>query len=150
MILAGRRINDSMGQHVARKAVQEMIHAGRNIKGARVNILGLTFKEDCADLRNSKVIDIVRELNEFGVEVFLHDPNASREEAMHEYGVRLTEWDDLPVADALMLAVPHRGFLDLPVERLMRKIVRGGCLMDVKSALDPAPFRREGLRVWRL
>ncbi len=150
VILAGRKINDGMGQHVARKAVQQMIHAGRNIKGARVNILGLTFKEDCPDIRNSKVIDIVRELNEFGVEVFIHDPHAAPEDALHEYGVRLTEWDDLPVADALILAVPHRGFLELPQERLQKKIVRGGCLIDVKSALDPAPYRREGLRVWRL
>jgi UDP-N-acetyl-D-glucosamine/UDP-N-acetyl-D-galactosamine dehydrogenase len=150
VILAGRRINDSMGQHVARKTVQQMIHAGRNIKGARVNILGLTFKEDCPDIRNSKVIDIVRELHEFGVEVFIHDPAASREDALHEYGVRLMGWDDLPVADALVLAVPHRVFLQRATAEIMTKIVRGGCLVDVKAVLDPEPYRQEGLRVWRL
>jgi UDP-N-acetyl-D-galactosamine dehydrogenase len=74
VILAGRRINDGMGQHIARKTVQEMIHAGRNIKGARVNVLGLTFKENCPDIRNSKVVDIVHELRQFGVETFVHDP----------------------------------------------------------------------------
>jgi UDP-N-acetyl-D-galactosamine dehydrogenase len=150
VILAGRRINDGMGQHVARKTVQEMIHAGRNIKGARVNVLGLSFKEDCPDIRNSKVIDIVRELNEYGVEAFVHDPCAASEDALHEYGVRLMDWDDLPVADALIVAVAHRGFRALSPERLRGKVVRNGCIVDVKAILDPEPLRRAGLRVWRL
>jgi len=150
VILAGRRINDGMGAHVARKAVQQMIHAGRSIKGARVNILGLTFKEDCPDIRNSKVIDIIRELQEFGVETHVHDPLASPEDALHEYGVRLARWEDLPAADALILAVSHRHYLQLSAEEMMKRIVRQGCLIDVKAVLDPAPFRREGLRVWRL
>jgi UDP-N-acetyl-D-galactosamine dehydrogenase len=150
VILAGRRINDAMGSHVARKTVQQMIHAGRNIKGARVNVLGLTFKEDCPDIRNSKVVDVIRELAEFGVAAFVHDPIASPEDALREYGVRLAAWEDLPAADALILAVPHRRFLELPVAAYLEKIVRSGCLIDVKSALDPAPFTREGRRVWRL
>ncbi len=150
VILAGRRINDGMGQHIARKAVQQMIHAGRNIKGARVNILGLTFKEDCPDIRNSKVIDIVRELHEFGVQTFIHDPAAAPDEALHEYGVRTVEWEDLPPADALVLAVPHRCFLERPAAELAKKLVRDGCIIDVKSVLDAETFRRRGLRVWRL
>ncbi|HXJ09825.1 MAG TPA: nucleotide sugar dehydrogenase, partial [Burkholderiales bacterium] len=108
VILAGRRINDGMGQYIARKTIQQMINAGRNIKGARVNILGLTFKEDVPDIRNSKVIDIVRELHEFGVETFVHDPLVGADEAMHEYGVKLSAWDDLPAADAVILAVSHK------------------------------------------
>src|SRR3954462_5314947 len=115
VILAGRRINDSMGSHIARKTVQQMIHAGRNIKGARVNVLGLTFKEDCPDIRNSKVVDIIRELHEFGVETYVHDPMASADDALHEYGVRLADWDSLPAADATILAVAHKRFLDLSV-----------------------------------
>jgi len=150
VITAGRRINDSMGQHIARKTVQQMIHAGRNIKGARVNLLGLTFKEDVPDIRNSKVIDIIRELHEFGVETFVHDPHASADDALHEYGVRLTEWDALPAADALIVAVPHRRYLELPNEAYLRKVVRAGCVIDVKAVLDAAALRREGLRVWRL
>jgi UDP-N-acetyl-D-galactosamine dehydrogenase len=150
VILAGRRINDGMGQHIARKTVQQMIHAGRNIKGARVNVLGLTFKEDCPDIRNSKVIDIIRELHEFGVETFIHDPAAAADEALHEYGVKLTAWDDLPAADAVILAVSHRSFLQVAKEEMLSKIVKGGCLIDVKSVLDAEAFRREGLRVWRL
>ena len=88
VILAGRRINDGMGPYIARKTVQQMIHAGRNIKGARVNVLGLTFKENVPDIRNSKVVDIIRELQEFGVETFVHDPLASADDALHEYGVQ--------------------------------------------------------------
>ncbi|HUQ74970.1 MAG TPA: nucleotide sugar dehydrogenase [Burkholderiales bacterium] len=150
VILAGRRINDSMGSHIARKTVQQMIHAGRNIKGARVNVLGLTFKEDVPDIRNSKVIDIIRELHEFGVETFVHDPQASAEDSLHEYGVRLADWDSLPAADAIILAVAHRKYLEMPTEALMRKVVREGCIIDIKSVLDAATFRKEGLRVWRL
>ena len=150
VILAGRRINDSMGQHIARKTVQQMIHAGRNIKGARVNVLGLTFKEDVPDLRNSKVIDIIRELHEFGVETFVHDPAASAEDALHEYGLRLADWHSLPAADALILAVAHRFYLEQPNEALAAKVVRSGCVIDVKSVLDAGALRKEGLRVWRL
>ncbi len=150
VILAGRRINDGMGSHIARKTVQQMIHAGRNIKGARVNILGLTFKENVPDIRNSKVIDIIRELHDFGVETFVHDPMASAEEALIEYGVRLSPWKELPAADALVLAVAHRQFVQMPPAAFLEKIVRRGCLIDVKSVCEPSAFRRDGVSVWRL
>jgi UDP-N-acetyl-D-galactosamine dehydrogenase len=150
VILAGRRINDGMGAHIARKTVQQMIHAGRNIKGARVNVIGLTFKEDCSDIRNSKVMDVIRELREFDIEVFVHDPIADPGHSLHEYGVRLVAWDALPAADALILAVPHRSLLALGPAAYLQKIVRKGCMIDIKSAFDPDAFRREGVRVWRL
>ena len=150
VILAGRRINDGMGAHIARKTVQQMIHAGRNIKGARVNVLGLAFKEDVPDLRNSRVIDIVRELNEFGVETYVHDPLASHEDALHEYGLRLCDWETMPAADALVLAVAHKAFVEIPMSEMLKKIVRHGCLVDVKAALDAEAYRKEGIRVWRL
>jgi UDP-N-acetyl-D-galactosamine dehydrogenase len=150
VILAGRRINDGMGSHIARKTVQQMIHAGRNIKGARVNILGLTFKENVPDIRNSKVIDIIRELHEFGVETHVHDPLAAPDDALHEYGLKLSEWDSLPAADALVLAVPHQQYLQMSTEELLRKTVRKGVVVDVKSVLDAEAYRKEGLRVWRL
>src|SRR5256885_3471862 len=139
-----------MGSHIARKTVQQMIHAGRNIKGAKVNVLGLTFKEDVPDIRNSRVIDIIRELHEFGVETFVHDPQANPDDALHEYGVRLTDWDSLPAADALILAVAHRRYLEAPNEALARKVVRAGCIGDVKSGLDAAAVRQEGLPLWRV
>jgi UDP-N-acetyl-D-glucosamine/UDP-N-acetyl-D-galactosamine dehydrogenase len=150
VILAGRRINDGMGSHIARKTVQQMIHAGRNIKGARVNILGLTFKENVPDIRNSKVVDIIRELHEFGVETFVHDPVVAPEDALHEYGVRLCDWQSLPVADATILTVAHDGLAKLPPAAFIQKTVQNGCFIDVKSVFDPEPFRREGLSVWRL
>jgi UDP-N-acetyl-D-galactosamine dehydrogenase len=150
VILAGRRINDGMGPYVARKTVQNMIHQGRNILGARVNVLGLTFKENCKDIRNSKVIDVIRELQEFGCEVNVHDPEADADETLHEYGIKLKSWEELPAADALILAVAHDAFVKLPTAAYLEKIVRRGVLALVKPALDPAAFRREGVRVWRL
>jgi len=150
VILAGRRINDGMGPYIARKTVQQMIHAGRNIKGARVNVLGLTFKENVPDIRNSKVIDIIRELHEFGVETYVHDPLASHEDALHEYGLRLCDWDTLPAADAVVMAVSHKQFLEVPQGEMLKKMVRNGVLVDVKAALDAEAYRKEGIRVWRL
>ena len=150
VILAGRRINDGMGAHIARKTVQQLIHAGRNISGARVNVLGLSFKEDCPDARNSRVIDIVRELREFDIEVHVHDPVVDAGAARDAYDLRLDSWDELPPADALILAVAHRRFLDMPPATFLQKIVRQGVLVDVKAALDPAVYRKEGIRVWRL
>jgi UDP-N-acetyl-D-galactosamine dehydrogenase len=150
VILAGRRINDGMGPWVARKTIQEMIHAGRNILGARVNILGLTFKENCKDIRNSKVIDVIRELEEFGVECFVHDPEADAAETMHEYGIQLRSWEELPAADAVILAVAHQAFLEIPHASYMEKIGKNGCLVQVKPALDSEAFKRDGVRVWRL
>ena len=150
VILAGRRINDGMGSYIARRSVQQMIHAGRSIKGARVNILGLTFKENVPDIRNTKVVDIIRELHEFGVETFVHDPLAAPDDALHEYGLRLAAWKDLPAADATILAVAHESLTRLPAAALMEKIVKHGCFIDVKGVFDPAPFREEGISVWRL
>ena len=150
VILAGRRINDGMGPYVARQTVKQMIHQGRNILGAKVNILGLTFKENCKDIRNSKVIDVIRELEQFGVECFVHDPEADADETMHEYGIKLRTWDELPAADAVVLAVAHKSYVERPAAEILEKIVKQGCFVQVKSAFDPAAFTREGVRVWKL
>ncbi len=150
VILAGRRINDNMGPYVARKTIQQMIHQGRNILGARVNILGLTFKENCRDIRNSKVIDVIRELEEFGVECYVHDPMADPEETLYEYGIRLRTWEQLPAADATILAVAHRQFAELAPSALLEKICKRGCFVQVKPVFEPAVFTREGVRAWRL
>lgn len=150
VILAGRRINDGMGKYIAEQTIKNMIAAGSYIKGARVNVLGLTFKEDCADLRNSKVGDVINELKTYGVEVFVHDPYADAEEAMHEYGVRLFAWDELPRADAIVAAVSHRELVALPVEDIQKKLIKGGCFIDVKACFDSAALAEAGLKVWRL
>ena len=150
VILAGRRINDSMGKFIAEQTIKHMIASGSYIKGARVNILGLTFKENCGDLRNSKVIDIINELKTYGVEVLVTDPQADTEEAMHEYGVNLLPWADMPRADAVVAAVAHREYASLSMEDLSRKLVKGGAFIDVKAAFDPEALRIAGYRVWRL
>jgi UDP-N-acetyl-D-galactosamine dehydrogenase len=150
VILAGRRINDSMGKFIAEQTVKQMIAAGSYVKDARVSVLGLTFKENCSDLRNSKVIDIIHELKSYGVEVSVTDPQADAAEAMHEYGVRLVAWDALPRSDAIVAAVAHREFAQLSAEDLSRKLIKGGAFIDVKSAFDAAALRAAGYRVWRL
>ena len=150
VILAGRRINDGMGKFIAEKTVKLMIRAGISIKGARVNVLGLTFKENCPDLRNSRVPDIVRELESYGVSVYMHDPLAEKPEALLEYGVELDDWDELPCADAVVLAVAHQEYIDMPVERLLSCVNQGGLIIDVKSCLNSDKVRDHGVLHWRL
>mgnify|MGYP001565548505 CR=1 FL=1 len=150
VILAGRRINDNMGKFIAEQTVKKMIASGSSIKGAKVNVLGLTFKENVPDLRNSRVIDVIAELRTYGIEVFVHDPVPLKEEAHHEYGIELVSWDDLPVADAMVAAVAHSDFLKMSPDRLAKKIAAKGCFIDVKSAFDTAALRAAGLRIWRL
>ena len=152
VILAGRRINNNMGPYVAQKIVKLLIDADVTVKGARVGILGVTFKEDCNDLRNSKVPDIRRELSQFGIEALVHDPLASAAEAMHEYGIRLSALEELTNLDALVLAVSHRWYLDRGQDDLLGRVRDGGVLVDVKSALDPSAVERaaRGVRYWSL
>jgi UDP-N-acetyl-D-galactosamine dehydrogenase len=150
VILAGRHINDGMGKFIAEQTVKNMIAAGSYVKGARVNVLGLTFKENCADLRNSKVGDVINELKTYGIEVFVHDPWADAEEAMHEYGVRLFAWDELPRADAIVAAVSHQQLVALSVEDIQRKMIKGGCFIDVKAVFDRQALEQVGMRVWRV
>jgi UDP-N-acetyl-D-galactosamine dehydrogenase len=150
VITAGRRINDGMGKYIAEQTIKQMIANGSYVKGARVNVLGLTFKEDCADLRNSKVVDIVNELKSFGAEVFVHDPEADPEEALREFGIRLLRWEEMPRSDALVAAVAHRHYRELTAEDLSRKIVRNGSFIDVKATYDQLALEALGLHVWRL
>eukprot|EP01031_Cornospumella_fuschlensis_P000659 gene659-834_t len=105
--------------------LKNMIAAGSYIKGARVNVLGLTFKENCPDLRNSKVIDVIRELESFGATVHVHDPVAEADEAQHEYGVDLVAWDRLPQANAIVAAVAHKELADKPLDELLTKLAPG-------------------------
>lgn len=150
VILAGRRINDGMGKYVADQTVKLMIQAGSAVKGAVVNVLGLTFKENCSDLRNSRVIDVIRELASFGASVRVHDPVADPADALREYGVRLTPWDELPRADALIAAVAHRAYQQYSADALAAKLQPNGVYIDVKSQADAATLRARGVQVWRL
>ncbi len=150
VILAGRRINDDMGRFVAERTIKHMIANGGAIKGAKVTVLGLTFKEDCPDLRNSRVIDVIDELKSYGVEVLVHDPQAHPKEAKQEYGVDLLTWDQLPEAQAIVLAVAHKAFLNLSIENFQEKLVGKGLVVDVKSVLDQQIFATRGIPLWRL
>ncbi len=150
VILAGRRINDGMGKFIADQAVKQMIQSGVPIKGAQVIVLGLTFKENCPDIRNSRVIDVVRELASFGITVHVHDPVADASESLHEYGVTLTSFDDLPRAAAIVAAVAHREFGLRPLDDWVGKLEPGGLYVDVKGQADADALRARGVRVWRL
>ena len=150
VILAGRRINDGMGKFIAEQTIKNMIAAGSYIKGAKVIVLGLTFKENCGDLRNSKVIDIINELKSYGVEVYVTDPQAESDEAVHEYGVPLLPWAELPRADAIVAAVAHREFAALSMDDLSKKLVKGGAFIDVKAVFDRKAIEGAGYRLWRL
>jgi UDP-N-acetyl-D-galactosamine dehydrogenase len=151
VILAGRRINDGMAAYVAQQTIKKMIGNGTNIKGAKVIVLGLTFKENCLDLRNSKVADLVKELQDFGCEVHVHDPLAKPEEALHEYGISLTEWRQLPQnSDAIVAAVSHTEYTTQPVANLLAPLKPGGVFIDIKSAYMPEAITATGARLWRL
>lgn len=150
IILAGRRINDGMGKYVAEQTVKCIMQAGLSVEGACVNLLGLTFKENCADIRNSKAVDIVRELQAFGIRVVVHDPWAKAEAARAEYGLELLPWKLLPRADAMVLAVAHDSFRALAASDLADKLKPGGTMVDVKSSVDAAALKALGLKVWRL
>jgi UDP-N-acetyl-D-galactosamine dehydrogenase len=150
VIVAGRRINDGMGAYIAQQTVKHLIRTGVSVKGARVNVLGLTFKEDCPDLRNSRVVDIISELRDYGCQVAVHDPMADPEEARHEYGLELTPWEALAPADAVVVAVAHRGYRERPLDEFDSVLKPGGCFIDVKGILDREAAAAMGWPLWRL
>jgi UDP-N-acetyl-D-galactosamine dehydrogenase len=137
VILAGRRINDNMGQFLGNRLVKMFVEANITIKNARVGILGLTFKENVPDLRNSRVPDIIHELRQFGIEPLVHDSLAQNAHAVHEYGIQLSDWKKLTYLDALILAVPHQEYLEIPHQKLFAHIRPGGIFMDIKSIFEP-------------
>ncbi len=155
VILAGRRINDEMGKHVAETCVKLLIKQGRLVNAARVGVLGFTFKENVPDLRNTRVIDVIRELREYGVEVLVHDPLADAEEVRREYGLSFAPLEALTDLDALIVTVPHRayaeqGVLALPALHERFAVPDKALLMDVKGHFPRAAVEAEGMAYWRL
>lgn len=150
VILAGRRINDGMGKFIAEKTVKCMLAGGLNLQTTKIGILGLTFKENCPDLRNSKVFDIINELKTFGIEILVHDARADGEEARRFFGINLCRLEEMTDLGALIFAVPHMEYLDESVSDLVKRISAGGCLIDVKSALDIKELQKSGIVFWRL
>lgn len=150
VILAGRRINDNMGKFIADKTIKLMSQSGRKLKDARVAIFGLTFKEDCSDLRNTRVTDIIEELKSFGICPLVHDPLADPEAAEQILGVALNPLDDMTGLDAMIIAVGHQAYRAMPVDDLISRLRPDGCIVDVKSILNPENVRQAGVRFWRL
>jgi UDP-N-acetyl-D-galactosamine dehydrogenase len=148
VILAGRRINDNMGRHVAQRTIKLLREQDHAIKGARIGVVGLTFKENVPDLRNSRVPDIIDELRDYGIDPIVHDPMASAEEALREYGIELRPFDALTDLDGLIFAVSHQQSLD-QIDRLLNGVREGGLFIDVKSLIRPEALRSD-LRYWSL
>lgn len=159
VILSGRRINDGMGKYVGESTVKNLIKANKQVKGAKVAILGMTFKEDCPDVRNSKVIDIISELKEYGINVFVADPIADENEVKREYGIELTKFENIKNMDAVIVAVGHKEYIELTLESIKKlyeekpyslnsedKLV----LVDVKGIFDRKEAQLKNYLYWRL
>lgn len=150
VILAGRRINDGVGAFIAEQTVKSMSRNGRSIQGAPVLVMGITFKENCADLRNSKVIDVITELQSYGLKVHVWDPVADKIEAKHEYGVDLVDWQSQPKYEAIVAAVSHKQILGIELAALAKLTGPHAPFMDVKAAFDRETLGKLGFEVWRL
>lgn len=151
IILAGRRINDDMGKYVAESVVKNLIAADKPVKSAKVAILGFTFKENCPDTRNTKVIDIVNELHEYGITPVIADPQADIAEAKRLYGVEFVDVDEIKGMDAVVLAVAHREFRDYTISDINQFFGEGKkVLLDLKGLLDRSEYEDAGYSYWRL
>jgi len=150
VILAGRRINDGMGKYVAEQTVKKLIVQGRPIKNAAVLVMGLTFKENCPDLRNSRVIDVINELRHYGVNVLVWDPVAEPAEAKHEYGIDLVDINSIDHVEAVVAAVSHDEIVGYDLNELVKKTGENAPFMDVKSAFDRQVLAAAGFDFWRL
>lgn len=152
IILAGRKINDDMGKYVASNIVKKLIKAEQPVKGAKVAILGITFKEDCPDVRNTKVIDIINELEEFGVDVLVHDPAANKDEVWEEYRINLVEREALAKLNGVVLAVAHKEFKENYDLNFFNSMYENDkkVLIDIKSILNRKEYEASGFYYWSL
>ena len=150
VILAGRRINDLMGKFIAEQMIKLLIRAGTPVKRSRVLIMGVTFKENCADIRNSRVFEVIDELHSYDVEIIVHDPMAQSQQVEKEHDIKLTAWEDIKDIDGIILAVAHKQYVEMDISQLKEKIHNRGVIMDVKAILDPVEFENTGITFWRL
>lgn len=150
VILAGRKTNDTMGKFIAERTVKLLVRSGHRVSGARIAVLGLTFKENCPDLRNSRVVDIVTELQDYCCDVLVHDPMADPAEALEEYGITLADASELRGCQAVLLAVPHAQYLALAIDDFAAMMDDGATLVDIKSVLDRSALEAAGLPYWRV
>src|SRR5699024_3563997 len=148
VILAGRRINDNMAKHIASNVIKELLKQGLEVQGASVNVLGLTFKENCPDLRNTKVIHIIEELREYGLNVFVNDVEADGNEAENLFGFNLIEKRDLKKADALLFAVPHKEYID-EKSKYLSFVKDNGIIFDIKGVINKSDIKNNQ-KLWEL
>ena len=150
VILSGRRINDTISNFIAIEIIKKMINKNISIKNATITMLGLTFKENCNDIRNSKIFDIYNELKEYGCNIILHDPLASEKEIKNEYNVLTTSWNKLSKSDVLVVAVSHDFYLNQPLDNLLKLLNPKGIFVDIKSSFDKNYISKKGFDLWRL
>ncbi len=150
VVLGGRQTNDSMGKFLAEQTVKQLVRHGHPVANAKITVLGLTFKENCPDLRNSKVSDIVQELKEYCCQVSVHDPLANAAEASGEYDINLVAWEELAPAHAVILAVPHESYLAQGIDLVLPLLANNGVVIDVKGVLDRGQAKAAGINLWRL
>lgn len=150
IILAGRRINDSMGEHIANQTIKQLIKKDLPVRNAKIGIMGLTFKENVPDIRNSRVPDIYDALKEYGITPIVHDPHASNAETLHEYGISLTDIDDFKDLDVVIVAVPHEIYKDAGVAGVTSCLRTNGIVIDIKSIFEPSDFEPNGHSYWSL
>ena len=150
VILAGRKVNDAMGRYIARETIKELVRLRGPLANSHVTVLGVTFKENCGDARNSRVVELAGELRALGVSVSVHDPRADAAWVRAEYGLELQPWEALPRTDCIVLAVPHDEFLDLALTDLTASLAPGGLIVDVKSRLPRDAITAAGFKYWRV
>lgn len=150
VILAGRRVNDNMGKFIAEKTIKNLIKLGVSIRRCRVAILGVTFKENCADIRNSRVMELIDELKSYDVDTYVHDPVAPQHVVDEDHDIHLVKWEDIPEVDAIVIPVAHQVFIDFDKKAFKEKLKYRGLIMDVKSILNPEEFKDSGIMLWRL
>jgi UDP-N-acetyl-D-galactosamine dehydrogenase len=150
VILSGRRINDNMGAFIAERTVKELIQTKQCILGATVTVLGVTFKENCKDIRNSKVFDVIRALQSYGIDVQVHDPVADAKDVKNECGITLKPWNRLKTANAVVIAVPHDAYRQLSEKEIIKLLAPSSAVIDVKALFKPEAFKKHNIRYWRL
>jgi UDP-N-acetyl-D-galactosamine dehydrogenase len=151
MILSGRRINDNMGKYIAERTVKLLIGEGRQVRGSAVAVLGITFKENVPDIRNTRVVDIIRELKDYGIRVLVHDPLADREEARRYYNITLEDWEQMAGVDAVIMAVVHDEYRQMGLQQIAGLCSNSTPLVvDVKGGFNPSEAKRHSIIYWRL
>lgn len=150
IILAGRRVNDLMGKQIAEKTIKVLISLGVFIKKAKIAVLGITFKEDCADTRNSRVFDMIQELQSYDTEVLVHDPVANNEVLKDEKNLNMVAWEDIKDVHAIILAVSHKYYYDFKAQNFIEKMKKPGVIMDIKGILEPEEFTGSDILIWRM